>query len=60
MSSFLFPGVIYLKKMVCQFWEQKEPATVTEPVPFFIHEQDKQVIRDNVVEAVITTPQPVR
>ncbi|KAK2154166.1 hypothetical protein LSH36_275g06021 [Paralvinella palmiformis] len=53
-------GVIYLKKMVCQFWEQKEPATVTEPVPFFIHEQDKQVIRDNVVEAVITTPQPVR
>ena len=53
-------GVIYLKNMVCQFWEEKEPSHPTEPIPFFIHEQDKAQIRDNVVEAVIQAPEPVR
>ena len=62
MSAYLLPGagVIYLKNMVCQFWEEKEVAQVTDPVPFCIHETDKLFIREHIVEAVIGAPEPVR
>ena len=53
-------GVIYLKNMVMQFWEDREAAHPTDPVPFGIHEQDRQAIRDNIIEAVIGAPEPVR
>ena len=53
-------GVIYLKNMVCQFWEEKEVAQVTDPAPFCIHETDKVFIREHIVEAVISAPEPVR
>ena len=53
-------GVIYLKNMVCQFWEEKEVAQVTDAVPFCIHETDKVFIREHIVEAVISAPEPVR
>ena len=56
----IFTGVIYLKNMITQFWEEREAAHPTDPVPFSIHEQDKQAIRDNLVEAVIGAPDPVR
>ena len=46
--------------MVMQFWEDREPAHPTDPVPFGIHEQDRQAIRDNIIEAVIGAPEPVR
>ncbi|KAK2188208.1 hypothetical protein NP493_140g03054 [Ridgeia piscesae] len=53
-------GVIYLKNMVCQFWEEKEVAQVTDPVPFCIHETDKVFVREHIVETVIGAPEPVR
>ena len=49
-----------MKNMVCQFWEEREVAAPTDPVPFFVHEQDRQTIRDNIIEAVIQAPDPIR
>ena len=57
---FNITGVIYLKNLVCQFWEEKEPGQTTDAVPFCIHEQDKAALRDNMVEAVISTADPIR
>ena len=56
----LVAGVIYLKNMVTQFWEEREAANVTDPIPFSLHEQDKQTIRDHLVDAVIVAPDPIR
>ena len=53
-------GVIYLKNMVTQFWSEKEVENPADPVPFSIHEQDRKPIRDNIVEAIIHAPDPVR
>ncbi|KAI8780568.1 importin-7, partial [Biomphalaria glabrata] len=53
-------GVIYLKNMLTQYWMEREPECVTDPIPFNIHEQDRQPIRDNIIEAIIHAPEPVR
>ncbi|XP_005102563.1 importin-7 isoform X2 [Aplysia californica] len=53
-------GVIYLKNMLTQYWMEREPENVTDNVPFNIHEQDRQPIRDNLIEAIIHAPDPVR
>lgn len=53
-------GVIYLKNMLTQYWVEREPEHVTDIIPFNIHEQDRQPIRDNIIEAVIHAPDPVR
>ena len=59
-SHFLLPGVIYLKNLCVQFWEDREVENPSDPVPFNIHETDRQQVRDNIVEAVIQAPDPVR
>ena len=46
--------------MVTQFWSEKEVENPADPVPFSIHEQDRKPIRDNIVEAIIHAPDPVR
>ena len=53
-------GVIYLKNMVMQFWQQREPDTPQEPIPFHIHEQDKALIRQNIIEAIMSSPELIR
>jgi len=53
-------GGIYLKNMVMQFWAEREPIEVGDPVPFSIHENDKNTIRNNIVEATISAPEPIR
>ncbi|KAK7098741.1 importin-7-like [Littorina saxatilis] len=53
-------GVIYLKNMITQFWSEKELENPADPVPFSIHEQDRKPIRENIVEAIIHAPDPVR
>ncbi|XP_074661019.1 importin-7-like [Tubulanus polymorphus] len=53
-------GVVYLKNMVNQFWLEREVENPTDPIPFSIHEQDRQYIREHIVEAVIQAPTPVR
>ena len=54
-------GAIYLKNMINQYWIEQKPAEKPgEVVPFSLYEQDKQVIRDNLIEAVIHSPDPIR
>ncbi|XP_071505004.1 LOW QUALITY PROTEIN: importin-7-like [Diadema antillarum] len=53
-------GVIYLKNMVTQFWQQREAETPVEPIPFSIHENDKNFIRDNIIKAIISLPELLR
>nr|XP_054761682.1 importin-7-like [Lytechinus pictus] len=53
-------GVIYLKNMVTQFWQQREVETPLEPIPFSIHENDKNLIRDNIIKAIISLPELLR
>jgi len=53
-------GVIYLKNMLTQYWIEREPENVTDNVPFNIHENDRAPIRDNIIEAIIHAPEPVR
>lgn len=52
-------GVIYLKNMVAQFWQDKEQEP-GKPLPFAIHEQDRAMIRDAVVDAVVYSPDLIR
>lgn len=53
-------GAIYLKNTVSNYWEPvKLDETTTTPVEA-LGEQDKQTIRDNLIEAVIHSPDPIR
>ncbi|XP_047481954.1 importin-7-like isoform X1 [Penaeus chinensis] len=52
-------GVIYLKNMVAQYWKDAE-YEAGEPIPFHIHEQDRAMIRDAIVDAVVHAPDLVR
>lgn len=52
-------GVVYLKNLVMSEWQEKEPAE-GEPVPFCIHEQDRAMIRDSIVDAVVQAPPVIR
>jgi len=53
-------GVLYMKNMVMQYWEEHDEAKPSDPPAFIIHENDKQIIRDNLVEAVIAASNPIR
>lgn len=53
-------GAIYLKNMISQYWIEHKAEKPTEPVPFCLHDSDKATIRDNLIEAVIHSPDPIR
>ncbi|KAK0148045.1 Importin-8 [Merluccius polli] len=53
-------AAIYLKNMVSQYWQDREPAAGQVIFPFNIHENDRQQIRDNIVEALIHSPESIR
>jgi len=66
-------GVIYFKNLVSSSWIPKEPpepspaAIASGTVPpinpeltFSIHEQDKDMIRDNIVQATVQAPEVIR
>uniref|UniRef100_A0A4W3JB10 Importin 7 n=1 Tax=Callorhinchus milii TaxID=7868 RepID=A0A4W3JB10_CALMI len=52
-------GVIYLKNTITQFWAERE-ATSGDMQPFTIPEDDRQFIRDNIIEAIIQSPELIR
>nr|AAH64673.1 Ipo7 protein [Danio rerio] len=52
-------GVIYLKNMVTQFWTEGDNANTEAPTST-IPETDRQFIRDNIVEAIIQSPERIR
>lgn len=54
-----YSGVIYLKNMVTQYWSEGENAN-TEVPSSNIPEEDRQFIRDNIVEAIIHSPERIR
>ncbi|XP_076329001.1 importin-7-like isoform X2 [Tachypleus tridentatus] len=52
-------GVIYLKNLVLQFWQQKEQEP-WKPALFHIHEQDRAMIRDSIIDATVQAPELIR
>ncbi|PKU35674.1 importin-8 [Limosa lapponica baueri] len=51
---------IYLKNMVGWYWADREPRPGEVVFPFNIHENDRQQIRDNIVEGIIRSPDLLR
>ncbi|KAF2977087.1 hypothetical protein EK904_007872 [Melospiza melodia maxima] len=54
-----FTGVIYLKNMITQYWPDRESAPGEIP-PYSIPEEDRHCIRENIVEAIIHSPELIR
>ncbi|XP_032527964.1 importin-7 [Danaus plexippus] len=52
-------GVVYLKNLVTSGWLEKE-AEDGEPIPFSIHEQDRAMIRDIIVDAIVQAPDIIK
>uniref|UniRef100_A0A672RTC8 Importin N-terminal domain-containing protein n=1 Tax=Sinocyclocheilus grahami TaxID=75366 RepID=A0A672RTC8_SINGR len=52
-------GVIYLKNMVTQHWSEGDNANTEGPASN-IPEEDRQFIRDHIVEAIIQSPERLR
>ncbi|XP_055947486.1 importin-7-like [Argiope bruennichi] len=52
-------GVIYLKNMIAQFWQDKEQEP-GKPLVFSIHEQDRAMIRDSIVDALVYAADLIR
>ncbi|XP_035455973.1 importin-7 isoform X2 [Spodoptera frugiperda] len=52
-------GAVYLKNLVSSGWQDKEPED-GEPIPFSIHEQDRCMVRDIIVDAIIQAPDIIR
>jgi importin-7 len=52
-------GAIYLKNLITTNWQESETEP-GQPVPFSIHEQDRAMIRDNIVEAIVHAPDIIR
>uniref|UniRef100_A0AAQ4S8E1 Importin N-terminal domain-containing protein n=1 Tax=Gasterosteus aculeatus aculeatus TaxID=481459 RepID=A0AAQ4S8E1_GASAC len=53
-------AAIYLKNMVSQYWQDREPCLGEVVFPFNIHENDRQQIRDHIVEGIIRSPESIR
>ncbi|XP_041744941.1 importin-8-like isoform X1 [Coregonus clupeaformis] len=53
-------AAIYLKNMVSQYWQDREPSLGEVVFPFNIHENDRTQIRDNIVEGIIQCPESIR
>lgn len=52
-------GVIYLKNLITQYWSEGD-NTHNEVPGSNIPEEDRQYIRDNIVEAIIQSPERIR
>lgn len=52
-------GAIYLKNLITQSWQDRE-SEPGKPLPYAIHEQDRGMIRDSIVEAIVHAPEIIR
>ena len=48
-------GAIYLKNMIMKYWKVREAVEGAEP-PYFLPDDVKEVVRNNIVESIIQTP----
>lgn len=51
-------GVIYLKNLITSNWADRDVDN--GPVEFSIHEQDRAMIREAIVDAVVHAPELIR
>jgi hypothetical protein len=49
-----------MKNMISSNWEDKEDGQPPDVNAFVIHENDKQIIREHLVEAVIASSSLIR
>jgi len=49
-------GAIYLKNLIYQSWATRED----EPNKFTVHEQDRVVIRDTILDVIVQVPELLR
>lgn len=52
-------GAIYLKNTVSNSWQEEE-VEPGKPLVFSIHEQDRAMVRDSIVDAIVLAPEPIR
>lgn len=52
-------GAVYLKNTITQNWQDHE-VEPGQPLIFSIHEQDRALIRENIVEAIVMAPEQIR
>lgn len=52
-------GAIYLKNMISNNWQDKDPEPGT-PLAFAIHEQDRAMVRESIVEAIVLSPDMIK
>lgn len=50
---------MYLKNLITNQWVEKE-VDPGSPLAFSLHEQDKALIRDAIVDAVVMSPEVIR
>ena len=54
-------GGIYLKNMITQCWRERDPKNCQGgETPFVIANEDKNLIRSNIIEAIIQSPELIR
>lgn len=54
-------AAVYLKNLVISHWaDPPEPSTPGAPLDFSIHEQDRAMLRDSLVDAVVQSPPLIR
>uniref|UniRef100_A0A5K3EN74 Importin N-terminal domain-containing protein n=1 Tax=Mesocestoides corti TaxID=53468 RepID=A0A5K3EN74_MESCO len=53
-------GAVFLKNMILKSWKQREQSSPDEPIPFQIHENDKEAIRGVIVHAVVSSVIPIQ
>lgn len=53
-------AAVYLKNEINQNWQDKESDGTGAPIAFAIHEQDRALVRESIVEAIAVTPEIIR
>ena len=54
-------GGIYLKNMITQCWRDRDAKNcVDSEMPFVISTEDKSLIRNHIIEAIIHSPELIR
>lgn len=53
-------GAVFLKNLIMKSWKKREPLTPEEPIPFQIHENDRENIRNVIVPAMASSAIPIQ